>query len=317
MTIYAWARPRRFSQLPTPVARYFDVAHDARVLAHCYWQPSRREVPTVLALHGLEGSSSAHYMRGIADKAWRRGLNVVLLNQRNCGGTEQLSAGLYHSGLTEDPTFVIRELLDVDRLPVLGVVGYSLGGNLTLKLAGEFGDDAPSQLVAACAVSPTLDLPTCIAALERRTNALYQWNFVRNLKARMRRKDQWWPGRFDLTKLRTIRTIREFDDAYTAPYHGFDGASDYYFRASSRRVVARIRVPTLIVTAQDDPFIPPEQFDCDEVRSNPHVSVVMTAHGGHCGYVGQPASDDDGYWAEATAVAWIAQHAAERLAKRP
>ncbi|MBL8140286.1 MAG: alpha/beta fold hydrolase [Acidobacteria bacterium] len=310
MTIYAWARRRRFPLLPAPRPRYFDVAPDARVLAHCYWQPHPAEAVTVLALHGLEGSSSAHYMQGIADKAWARGMNVVLLNQRNCGDTERLSAGLYHSGLTDDPAFVLRELLDADRLPAIGVIGYSLGGNLTLKLTGEFGREAPAQFVGACAVSPTLDLPTCIDALERPSNVLYQWNFVRNLKARMRRKDQYWPGKFDLSKLRQIRTVREFDDAYTAPSHGFRDAADYYYRASSRRVATRIARPTLIVAAHDDPFIPSAQFDCVEVRSNPHVTIAITAHGGHCAYVAAPTADSDGYWAETTAVDWIARQAA-------
>ena len=309
MTIYAWARSRRFPLLPPAVPRYFDVADDARVLAECFWQPRRQDAVTLLALHGLEGSSSAHYMRGIADKAWRRGMNVVLLNQRNCGNTEQLSAGLYHSGLTEDPTFVIRELLSVDQLPAIGVVGYSLGGNLALKLTGEFGSEAPRQFVAACAVSPTLDLPCCIDALERPSNALYQWNFVRNLKARMRRKQRYWPGRFDLSHLSRIRTVRQFDDAYTAPYHGFRDAADYYYRASSTRVAARIAAPTLIIAAKDDPFIPAVQFASQDVRDNASVSILLTEHGGHCAYVAESSPDSDGYWAESTAVDWIARHA--------
>ena len=135
-----------FRRLPAPVERYFDVAPDARVLAHCHWQPDGREQPTLILLHGLEGSSMAHYMRGIADKAWAAGWNVVRLNQRNCGGTEHLSRGLYHSGLTHDPSFVMRELIDRDGVPAVAVAGYSLGGNLALKLAGELGDAAPPEL---------------------------------------------------------------------------------------------------------------------------------------------------------------------------
>ena len=146
-TLFAWARPRARSRgCPTPVARYFDTASDARVLAHCHWQPEPRSHPTIVLLHGLEGSSTVHYMRGMADKAWAAGWNVVRLNQRNCGGTEQLSRGLYHSGLTHDPLFVMRELIDADGLPAIAVAGYSLGGNLALKLAGELGDEAPPQL---------------------------------------------------------------------------------------------------------------------------------------------------------------------------
>src|SRR5881396_2438245 len=174
-TLYAWARSRRFPRLPPPAVRYFDVAADARVLAHCHWHPRRWEHPTILLLHGLEGSSMAHYMCGISDKAWAEGWNVVRLNQRNCGGTEALSRGLYHSGLTHDPLFVIRELIAADGLPAIAVAGYSLGGNVALKLAGELGADAPPQLTAVCAVSPTMDLSVCVHALERRANYPYQW----------------------------------------------------------------------------------------------------------------------------------------------
>jgi predicted alpha/beta-fold hydrolase len=187
-TLYAWAKPRSFPRLPAPVPRYFDVTADARVLAHCHWQDTPHEHPTVILLHGLEGSSLAHYMGGMADKAWARGWNVVRLNQRNCGDTEHLSRGLYHSGLTHDPLFVIHELIERDGIRALAVAGYSLGGNLTLKLAGDLGDAAPRELKAVCAVSPTMDLAVCVKALERKANVAYQWNFVRRLKARMRRK---------------------------------------------------------------------------------------------------------------------------------
>jgi predicted alpha/beta-fold hydrolase len=132
MTLYAWARPRRFPDLPDARERHFDVAADARVLAHCHWQATPREHPTLIVLHGLEGSSEAHYMRGVAAKAWAHNFNVLRLNQRNCGGTEHLSRGLYHSGLTADPLFVLRELIERDGLDRIAVAGYSLGGNLAL-----------------------------------------------------------------------------------------------------------------------------------------------------------------------------------------
>jgi predicted alpha/beta-fold hydrolase len=193
-TLYAWARRRRFPRLPPPVERHFDTSPDARVLAHCHWHERREEHPALILLHGLEGSSQAHYMCGIADKAWAAGWNVVRLNQRNCGGTEHLSRGLYHSGLTDDPHFVMRELIERDGIRSIAVAGYSLGGNLTMKLAGELGDSAPPELKAVCAISPTLDLSRCVTALERRSNLVYQWNFVRNLKARMRRKAAAFPG---------------------------------------------------------------------------------------------------------------------------
>jgi predicted alpha/beta-fold hydrolase len=280
------------------VARHFDTAPDARVLAHCHWHPEPREHPTIVLLHGLEGSSTVHYMRGMADKAWAAGWNVVRLNQRNCGGTEQLSRGLYHSGLTADPLFVMRELIEVDGLPAIAFAGYSLGGNVVLKLAGDLGDQAPPQLRAVCAVSPTMDLAVCVRALERRANYPYQWNFVRNLKGRMRRKAALFPQDFSLEPLGRIWTVRQFDEAYTAPYYGFADATDYYHRASAMRAIDRIRVPTLILTAENDPFVPPEPFRDAAVTGNPCITTVVTRDGGHCAFLEQAEDGYDGYWAE-------------------
>jgi predicted alpha/beta-fold hydrolase len=308
MTVYAWARRRAFPDLPLAEERFFDVAPDARVLAHCHWHADRRAHPTLVALHGLEGSSDAHYMRGVASKAWARGFNVVRLNQRNCGGTEHLSAGLYHSGLTADPLFVLRELIERDRLPRLAFAGYSLGGNLALKLAGELAADAPRELVAVAAVSPVIELEACVRAIERRENRLYEWNFCRNLQGRIRRKAKAWPGRYDTSGLWRVWSIRQFDDLYTAPHHGFKDASDYYYRASAMRVIDRVAIPALIVTAEDDPFVPPEPFRDPRVTGNPNITTVITSHGGHCGFIGAD-NGHDGYWAERTVVDFVAGHA--------
>lgn len=310
MTLYSWANPRRLPRLPPATPRFFDVGAETRVLAQCHWQLQPWLHPTLVVLHGLEGSSEAHYVRGIADKAFRASLNVIRLNQRNCGGTEHLSAGLYHSGLTEDPAAVLRELIEVDGLPAFAVAGYSLGGNLALKLAGDYGGSAPPALRAICAVSPTMDLEGCVTALEQRQNRIYEWNFVRNLKARMRRKARLFPGRFPLDGLPRIRTVRQFDDAFTAPHHGFRDAHDYYYRASALRVVDKIRVPTLIVSAQDDPFVPPEPFRDRAVTGNPAITVLLTDAGGHCGFVSDTRSyEDDGYWAERRIVEFVKAHA--------
>lgn len=307
MTVYAWARRRRFPRLPPAEARLFRVAPDAQVLAHCHWQQDRAARVTVLLLHGLEGSSEAHYICGIAEKAWSAGFNVVRLNQRNCGGTEHLSRGLYHSGLTADPLAVMRQLR-AERLGRFAVVGYSLGGNIALKLAGELAADGASWLTAACAVSPVMELELCVRAIERRQNLAYHWNFVRNLKARMRRKARAFPGDWDLGPLRRVWTIRAFDELYTAPHHGFDGASDYYHRASAMRVIDRIAVPALIITAEDDPFVPAEPFRRDAVRENPHVATVITTHGGHCGFICLSNGADDPYWAERQIVRFVSDH---------
>ena len=312
-TLYAWAKRRRFPRLPEPGARHVDVASDARVLAHCHWHDVPQDHPTLLLLHGLEGSSTAHYMCGIADKAWAAGWNVVRLNQRNCGGTEGLSRGLYHSGLTQDPLFVIRELIEKDGIRSLAVAGYSLGGNLALKLAGELGDTPPPELKAVCAVSPTMDLAVCVDALERRQNVVYQWNFMRNLRARMRRKKAAFPDVYDISRLNRIFTIRTFDDVYTAPHHGFAGAGDYYHRASAMRVIDRIRVPALIITAEDDPFVPPDPFRDPAVTGNPHLTVVVTPQGGHCAFVERGDGEYDGYWSEREIVRFITAHEASRM----
>jgi predicted alpha/beta-fold hydrolase len=305
MTVAAWASRRTFPGLPAPDVRLFRVDADSQVRAECYWQPDRGSRPVLLALHGLESSSAAHYMRGLAEQAVLRGWSAVLLNQRNCGGTEHLTPRLYHSGLTADPRAVIDELRTADGINRVGVVGYSLGGNLAVKLAAEASDDPASPVRAVAAVSPTIDLELCVRAIERRANYPYQWNFVRNLRGRMRRKSRSWPGAFDLTPLGAIWSIRKFDDVYTAPHHGFDGASDYYQRASALRVADRIRIPTLILSAEDDPFVPAEQFRSASLTSNPFLTIRVEAHGGHCGFVSATPGPAR-YWAEHTAVGFLA-----------
>ena len=307
MTIYCWAARRRVS-LPEPEDRLLRVTPDTQVLAHCYWQPDRASRPTLLALHGLEASSSAHYMLGIADKALRAGFNAILLNQRNCGGTEHLGPGLYHSGLVDDAALLIRDIARTDGITRVVAAGYSLGGNLALRLAGTHAPEQLPSLKAVCAVSPVLDLESCVRALERGSNFIYQWNFVRNLRNRMRRKQTHFPGTFDLSGLGAIRTIRQFDAAYTAPYFGFASAEDYYHRAAALRVIDRIQVPALIITAEDDPFVPHESFRDPAIAANPNVTLVVTKFGGHCGFLAAPdGPGDDGYWAERQIVDFAAR----------
>ncbi len=315
MTLFGWGNPRHFPRLPAPTPRYFDVAPRTRVLAHCHWQPEPWDRPTILALHGLNGSSDSHYMKGIAAKAWARGMNVVRLNQRNCGNTEHLAPGLFHSGLTEDARHVVEELSVVDRLRSIVVVGYSLGGNLALKLAGEYADRPPAVVTAVAAVSPIIEIGECTRALERRENVLYEWNFVRELKKRMLRKERFWPGLFDLSRLRAIRTVREFDNVYTAPHFGFVDADDYYYRCSAMRIADRISVPALVITAQDDPFVPHEPFMNGVLQANRHVDLHVTRYGGHCGFVTAPSAGDDGYWAETQIVRFAERRHQDRVAR--
>lgn len=203
----------------------------------------------------------------------------------------------------------------VDALGTIAVAGYSLGGNLALKLAGDYGNDVPPALVAVAAVSPILEIGECVRALERPDNWLYEWNFVRDLKRRMRRKNRAWPGTFDLSRLARVRSVRAFDEAFTAPYFGFAGADDYYRRASAMRVIDRVRVPALIITAEDDPFVPAAPFRDPKLAGNPYLDVRICAHGGHCGFVGPRSGADDGYWAENQVVDFVARVVKEREAR--
>ena len=305
MTLYGWGNPRYFPTLPPPVTRYFDIAPRTRVVAQCHWHADPWDRPTILALHGLNGSSESHYMKGIAAKAFVRGMNVVRLNQRNCGHTEHLSAGLFHSGLTEDARHVVEELSAVDGLRFIAVAGYSLGGNLALKMAAEYGGQPPDTLIGVAGVSPIIEIGECTRALERRENVLYEWNFVRELKKRMVRKEQYWPGLFDLSRLKAIKTVREFDNVFTAPHFGFNDAEDYYYKCSAMRIIDRIAVPALVVTAEDDPFVPVEPFRNPVLAANPHIDLHISRHGGHCGFIGPKTAGDDGYWAESAIVNFV------------
>src|SRR6185503_9433502 len=205
-----------------------------------------------------------------------------------------------------------------DGLPAIGVAGYSLGGNLALKLAGEYGAFAPKTLIGVAAVSPIIEISECTRALERPENVLYQWNFVRDLKRRMRRKDRCRPGAFDLTKLNAVKTVREFDEIYTAPYFGFRDAEDYYHRASAMRVIDRVGVPALVITAEDDPFVPSQPFRDPRLRGNPQIDLKVSAHGGHCGFVAARSAGDDGYWAESQIVDFFAARSGRgRSSDRP
>jgi predicted alpha/beta-fold hydrolase len=280
--------------------RLFEVEPNVRVLVRCRWQKERRQAPTVLIVHGLEGSSESTYALGTAAKAHRAGFNALRLNIRTCGGTEHLAPTLYHSGLSEDLRAVVEELIARDRLPEIYLAGFSLGGNQSLKLAGELGDAAPPALRGVAAVSPSIDLAACADQIRRRDNWLYNRSFLRNLTRRMRRAQRLYPERFGNAPIRRARSIREFDDLFTAPHFGFRGADDYYARASSLQFIPRIRVPALIIHAEDDPFIPFEPFRHPSLSANPSVFLLAPRHGGHVGFLAdRPApGDPDRFWAE-------------------
>lgn len=309
MTLAGALWPRRTPRLPPAEDRLFETEPGTQLLAKCHWQ-ANRDSPTLIVVHGLEGSSHSPYVRGTAEKAFLSGFHVIRMNQRNCGGTDRLTPTVYNSGLSADYRAVLEELISRDRLRAIGFAGFSMGGNLVLKMAGELGAAAPKELIAVCGICPTIELAACVDAIEHPGNRMYQLNFVRQLKARMRRKSQLFPGRFDLSHLHRIRTIREFDDIITAPNSGYLGAADYYERASAARSVQQISVPALILTAQDDPIVPYALFAASGIDSNPHIAFEAPAHGGHCSFISR-WSGWERYWAEARIVEFF-QEATKR-----
>ena len=268
-----------------------DEADQSRVLCHCHWQrdgQTRRvfaERLTLLLVHGLEGSSNSGYVRGITTLALRAGCNVIRMNMRNCGDTDAWTPTLYHSARSDDVDAVLHHFQQKHHLTRMAMIGYSMGGNLVLKLAGEAGSDAPEWMVAVAAVSPVTDLAESADALHERSNRIYERNFLKRLRQRFRRKAQLFPERYSLVGLPTIRSIREFDNAVTAPHSGFSDADDYYFRASSARRADAIRIPTLILNALDDPFIRMRADTRQKLLANKAVRLIETQQGGHCAFL--------------------------------
>jgi uncharacterized protein len=301
MTLASAFWPRKFPKLPASVRREFDVEPGSRILAKCHWQREPQLHPTLVLLHGLEGSSESGYMLGAADKAFRAGFNVLRVNQRNCGGTANLTPTLYNSGLSGDMRAVVNELIDRDGLPEIFTAGSSMGGNIMLKMAGEFGDAAPAQLKGVVGICPAIDLSACADDLAEFRNLIYSRHFVSSLKQSMKLKAALYPGMYSLEGLNRVRTVRQFDDVITARYCGFRDAEDYYYRASALRVIEAIRVPTLIMTAQDDPFVPFATFQNGTFAANPNVTLIAPKYGGHCAFISRERGEER-FWAEARLV---------------
>ena len=298
MTLIPRYVPRETSLANMPQeSRFFSVAPQSQLQGFCHWRDDRKAFPTVVLVHGLEGSSESRYMRGIAAKAFHAGFNVIRLNQRTCGGTEHLSPTLYNSGLSSDYRAIVKELIHHDGLDRVWLVGYSMGGNLVLKTAGELGR-TELALAGVAAVCPNINPTICAHALEEPRNWIYHRHFVTRLKARLRRKASLFPGKWDLSMLAHITTISQFDDYYTARDGGYRDGADYYDRAGSRHVLDRIAVPALIITAQDDPFIPYTMFTDAKIQENPQITMVAPQYGGHCGFYQGRRQEEDPYWAE-------------------
>jgi predicted alpha/beta-fold hydrolase len=302
-TLASFFLPRRITQ-PSSEKRLIEVEPGVQVLCHCHWQKDRQNALTVIIVHGLEGSSESQYMLGIAAKGTTVGMNVIRMNQRNCGGTDALSPTLYHSGRSQDIAAVAQNLMDQDQISRFALAGFSMGGNLVLKLAGEWGKEAPPQFCAVVAVCPSINLAASADALHLPANRLYEFYFMWQLRRRLRMKAHLFPEAFDTSRLHGVTTLRDFDDKITAYYCGFAGASDYYERSAAANVVDRIAVPTLILHAANDPFIRILPETRQKILSNLNIAFIETEDGGHCSFIAE-ADGDDGRWAERQVVEFL------------
>ena len=313
-TIASFLLPRNI-HLPSPEERLVEVESGIKVRCWCYWQGKDRAQPlTLIVVHGLEGSSDSQYMHGIARNGLAAGMNVVLMNQRNCGGMDHCAPTLYNSSLSGDVAAVVRNVLENNGVSRFALIGFSMGGNLVLKLAGEWGNEGPPQFRAVAAVCPAIDLAASADALHEPANRIYEYYFLMQLFQRLRRKARLFPAKFDLSRLRGISTLRQFDDRITAHYCGFTGADGYYARATAANVIDRIAVPTLIIHAKNDPFIRMQPETLRRIAANPNITYIETADGGHCAFLGErngghtADAADDGRWAEREVVDFVAAH---------
>jgi predicted alpha/beta-fold hydrolase len=290
---------------PLPDQRHLVPLPDGdRLVLHNNTPPGwKASDPMALLVHGLSGSHASAHIRRLAALLLARRVRVVRMDQRGAGAGIALARGVYHAGRSDDVRAALAEIHTWSPSSPLLVIGLSLGGALVLRLAGEAADRPVPGLTRVAALSPPIDLLRCAALLSLPRNRIYEGNFLRDLLIEARHRQRFFP---DLPPLRLPRrlTIRLFDDLYTAPRSGFADALDYYHRASCIALVPNIQIPTLILTARDDPFIAVEPFENLKVPSNILVRIVN--HGGHIGFLGW-----DGCgglrWAERRIVEWICQ----------
>lgn len=297
-TIAANFWPRHLDTARFPVEeRLFETEPGVQVLIHLQ-RPDAGSRGECVLVHGLEGSSSSKYMLSLAQTLLTAGYTVHRMNIRSCGGTDFLCQTLYHAGLTSD----IRAYLQSIAAPVW-LIGFSLGGNQVLKLAGELGKNRTDLLAGVCGVSTPLDLAACSRSLLAPRNRIYNWHYLRGMKARLRRRqatlgERWIASR----ELDRITTLWEIDDLVTGPSFGFRDAVEYYTTQSSIGFVSGIGVPCLLVQAKDDPMIPFALFEGPEVRGNANVRVISTDHGGHIGFL---ARGTPRVWVDEVVTGWI------------
>jgi uncharacterized protein len=306
-TLAAFFLSRRFA-LPAAEPRLIEVEPGVPVLCHCHWQKDRKAL-TLIIVHGLEGSSDSQYMMGIARNGLAAGMNVVRMNQRNCGGMDRCAPTLYNSSRSADVAAVAKSLVASDGIPGFVLIGFSMGGNLVLKLAGEWGSDGPPQFRALAVVCPAVNLAASADALHEPANRIYEYYFLLQLFRRFRRKVKLFPDTFDASRLRGIKTLRDFDERITAHYCGFTGADDYYSRASAVPVIDRIARPALVIHAANDPFVRLLPEAREKIASNRNITYVEAGDGGHCAFFGERDGDAayDGRWAEREVVGFAKQ----------
>lgn len=288
-----WARGWNETRWPT-TARLYATEPGTQVLVHEN-SPHGRPLGDVVMMHGLEGSSQGGYMLSMARALLENGFRVHRMNMRGCGDTEHLTDTLYHAGLTHDVRWLVERLAG----PVFGI-GFSLGGNVMLKLAGELG--AQSRLQGVVSVSTPLDLHECVRAMARRENILYEARFITRLRARYKLRHRSRPERFPAEGLKGAWTVLAFDDRITAPHFGFGTAANYYATQSSLRYLEGIQVPTLLVQAKDDPLIPFHLYERQEVARHPRFTLVAPDHGGHLGFISRARPR---FWVDTVVTPWL------------
>jgi predicted alpha/beta-fold hydrolase len=258
----------------------------------------------VVACHGLEGDSRRDYMRGMLGAFNRRGWDGVAINLRGCSGEMNRALGFYHSGMTADLDLVVETIARRRGYDSIALVGFSLGGNLVLKYLGEQGAGVTGLVRAAAAVSVPCDLASSSLCLAAPANRLYLWRFLRSLKRKVRLKADRLGGLVDLEGVEASRDFREFDDRCTAPLHGFRDAEEYWRRSSSVQFLGAVAVPTLLLSAADDPFLSAECYPWERARENPNLHLEVPASGGHLGFVADPWATE--YWHETRVAGFVA-----------
>jgi predicted alpha/beta-fold hydrolase len=284
--------------------KFYDTEPGVQVLVHSQ-APAGEPIAHLILVHGLEGSSSAGYARSLAQVALEAGCATHRFNMRSCGGTEHLSGRtLYHSGQTSDLLAVVQQISrqQLPRNAPVFLAGFSLGGNVVLKLAGELGASASDLIAGVIATSTPIDLAACVRELDKPANIVYARRFLARLKERVRAKERLTPGLFDLTGLDRVRNIYEFDDRFTAQAFAFGSADNYYATQSANQFLDRIRVPTFLVQAKDDPLIPFAVYNHAAFSTNPHLRLLAVEHGGHLGFI---SKNRPRFWLDRVLVNWI------------